>query len=140
MKRPGSILKWVVLVGAAEALLTGVVTVVSPPLFCRLLLGAKLAVSGPALGPLAGIAMLGTGLAAWPSPKPLDGSTRVGRALLAYNVLAMSYLAYLAAGGRYLGVLLWPAVALHAILSALLAYGLVAQSEPIAANRDRTTI
>jgi hypothetical protein len=38
------------------------------------------------------------------------------RALLIYNLLATIYLLYLGVGGKLVGMLLWPAVALHAIL------------------------
>jgi hypothetical protein len=120
----------VVLVAAAEALLTGVVMVVSPSLFCRLILGTELVASGPALGPLAGIAMLGTGFATWPTPRGANQPTRAIRALVAYNVLATIYLAYLGARGLYVGILLWPADALHAILSMLLVYAWIAQPGP----------
>jgi hypothetical protein len=99
------------MVAAAEALLTGIVTAIYPTLFCRLVFGAELTASGPALGPLAGIAMLGVGMAAWPARLP---------ALLTYNVLATLYLAYLALAGAFVGVLLLPAIALHAALSVLL--------------------
>jgi hypothetical protein len=112
--------RWVAVAAAAETLVTGAVTVIRPSLFCRLVLGAELAVSGRALGPLAGIAMLGAGLVAWPAPRVANQSIRVLRALAAYNVLATIYLAYLGAGGLFVGILLWPAVALHAILAALL--------------------
>ncbi|MNL80973.1 hypothetical protein D3C87_2079590 [compost metagenome] len=40
--------------------------------------------------------------------------------MLAYNVAVTLYLAYLAVAGGLTGVLLWPAVALHAIFSILL--------------------
>lgn len=117
-------------------MLTGLVTVISPSLFCRLVLGVDLAVSGPALGPLAGIAMLGMGLAAWPAPKRAYRPTRVLRALIAYNVLATIYLTYLGAGGLYVGILLWPAVALHAVLSVLLVYASIAQAGPDGSDPD----
>jgi hypothetical protein len=64
---------------------------------------------------VAGIALIALGIACWPGP-PLVG-------MLTYSALVMLYLAYLAylgfAGG-VTGVLLWPAVFLHVILTALL--------------------
>jgi hypothetical protein len=101
--------------------------VISPSLFCQLVLGAKLSASGPALGPLAGIAMLGAGLAAWPVPERSSQPARVARALTTYNVLATIYLAYLGTGGLFVGILLWPAVALHAILSVLAGHAWLTQ-------------
>jgi hypothetical protein len=43
------------------------------------------------------------------------------RALSVYNVLATIYLLYAATGGQLNGILLWPAIALHAIFSIFLA-------------------
>jgi hypothetical protein len=41
--------------------------------------------------------------------------------MLGYNLLATIYLLYLGIVGKPAGVLLWPAVALHLLLTALLA-------------------
>ena len=40
--------------------------------------------------------------------------------MLTYSVLATLYLAYLGIRGEWVGPLLWPAVALHAVLTLLL--------------------
>ena len=44
------------------------------------------------------------------------------RAMLIYNVLIALYLAYLGAAEHLGGVLLWPGVALHAIVALLLVW------------------
>jgi hypothetical protein len=118
-----SIEKWTVPVAAAEAAITGIVLIVSPPLFARLIMGVELGSAAEVLGRLAGIAMLGTGLAAWSSPQEQSHPRSSVRALLVYNLLATIYLGYLGLGGRLTGVLLWPAIALHAIFAVLLASG-----------------
>ena len=59
----------------------------------------------------AGIALIALGIACWPGP-PLVG-------MLTYSALVTLYLAYLGFAGLS-GILLWPAVVLHAILTALL--------------------
>jgi hypothetical protein len=41
--------------------------------------------------------------------------------MLTYNVLATLYLLYLGIRGEWVGILLWPAVVLHAVLILLLA-------------------
>jgi hypothetical protein len=41
--------------------------------------------------------------------------------MLGYNLVATIYLSYLGIAGNPVGVLLWPAVALHLLLTALLA-------------------
>jgi hypothetical protein len=61
---------------------------------------------------VAGIALIALGVACWPGP-PLVG-------MLSYSVLATLYLAYLGFAGNLSGVLLWPVVVLHLILTAFL--------------------
>ena len=118
-----------VLVAAIEAAATGAVLIVTPPLFGWLIFDAAFAEAGHALARLTGIALLGLALACWPTST--TGGTSAARALLIYNVLAAIYLLYLAVGGRLVGVLLWPAVVLHAILSAFLARALLRRNIPI---------
>jgi hypothetical protein len=75
---------------------------------------------------VAGIALIALGIACWPGP-PLLG-------MLTYSAL---YLAYLGLAGGLTGVLLWPAVILHAILTALLTLGVAQLLNPISArNRN----
>jgi hypothetical protein len=45
--------------------------------------------------------------------------------MLTYNFLVTIYLTVVGIGGEFVGVLLWPAAALHAALTALLAYPLI---------------
>jgi hypothetical protein len=61
---------------------------------------------------VAGIALIALGIACWPGP-PLVG-------MLSYSVLATLYLACLGFADSLIGVLLWPVVVLHLILTALL--------------------
>jgi hypothetical protein len=77
----------------------------------QLVLGERLTGVAIPIARVTGIALIALGIACWPGP-PLAG-------MLAYNVLVTLYLAYLGFAGLA-GVLLWPAVALHAILTALL--------------------
>jgi hypothetical protein len=53
------------------------------------------------------------GIACWPGP-PLVR-------MLTYSAVVTLYLAYLGFAGGWTGVLLWPAVVVHLILTALLA-------------------
>ena len=41
--------------------------------------------------------------------------------MLAYNALAAAYFVVLGIGGEFVGVLLWPAAIVHAVLAVLLA-------------------
>jgi hypothetical protein len=112
-------------VAAAIEAATGLALMIYPPILSRLLLGEDVFGAGIALGRIAGFALLALGLACWPGIKPLDRNTPALRALLLYNLLATLYLAYLGIRGRPVGSLLWPAVALHCVLSLLLARGLL---------------
>jgi hypothetical protein len=113
-----STVKWPVLIAAVEAGATGLVLMISPALFGRLIFGAELSEAGQALGRLAGIALVGFALASWSVPAAASQSAE--RALLIYNLLATLYLGYLGLAGQLVGMLLWPAVALHAVLLILL--------------------
>ena len=95
----------------------GVTLLVSPSVVAGMLLGASLD-GTPALivGRIAGAALLALGSACWLARD--DGPNRAQRGLVAamllYNCIAVVVLASAGAGMRLAGVLLWPAVALHA--------------------------
>ena len=77
-------------------------------------MGEELAGVAIPVARVAGIALIALGIACWPGP-PLVG-------MLIYSAAVTLYLAYLGFAGGLTGVLLWPAVVLHAILTALLAH------------------
>jgi hypothetical protein len=105
-----------VLTAFAEAA-TGLALIVVPSVVARLLFGAELGGVTVVVARVAGIALLSLGLACWSGNTP---SLAAIRGMTVYNVLAAAYLAYLGVFGEWVGVLLWPAVVLHAILSLLL--------------------
>jgi hypothetical protein len=102
---------------------TGLALLALPRFAVRLLLGAELQGAGVAAGRLCGVALVSLGLACWPergtTPDRLD--RRATRALLVYNASATAYLAALLALDGDRGILLIPAIALHAVLTAVLA-------------------
>jgi hypothetical protein len=102
-----------VLTAVAEAA-TGAALLIVPSLVGRLLLGEELGGVAVPVARVAGIALIALGVACWPGPP------RIG--MLIYSAAVTVFLAYvgLTGGG---GVLLWPAVVLHAVLTALLARG-----------------
>jgi hypothetical protein len=104
--------KMLVLAAAGEATL-GLVLLVYPPIVVRLLFNAQIAGAGMVMSRVAGIALIALGVACWPGPP------RVG--MLTYSAVVTLYLAYLGFTGSSTGPLLWPAVVLHMILTALLA-------------------
>jgi hypothetical protein len=105
-------MKSVLVLAAVGEALTGLALLVVPSLVGRLLLGEELAGAAVPVARVAGIALIGLGVACWPGP-PRNG-------MLIYGAAVTVFLAYvgLTGGG---GVLLWPAVVLHAVLTALLA-------------------
>ena len=113
--------RWIVLAASVNLALTGLVLIVSPAVFAAFILGAEVSEVGQALGRIAGAAMLGFALASWPRPVTAYPPISVVRALLSFNFLATIYLAYLGATGGLVGVLLWPAVAVHGTFAILLA-------------------
>ncbi len=91
---------------------TGLALVVFPSMVGRLLLGVDLTGVAVPVARVAGIALIGLGIACWPGP-PLIG-------MLTYSALVTLYLAFLGVVEKMTGALLWPAVILHLILTALL--------------------
>jgi hypothetical protein len=111
------------LLGLAAALegATGLALLIDPPVVARLLLGGDLTGAGAAVGRVAGLGLLSLGLACWPGSGVPRDVTPALRGMLTYNLLATVYLLYLGIDGEGVGMLLWPAVVLHAVLTLLLA-------------------
>ena len=105
--------KLLTLTAVAEAA-TGLALLVAPSLVARLLLGTELTGVSIPIARVAGIALIALGVACRPGATALCG-------MLTYSVLATIYLGYLAIDGQWVGPLLWPVVALHAVLTLLLA-------------------
>jgi hypothetical protein len=100
-----------ILAAIAEAA-TGLGLVIVPSVVGQLLLGEALTGVAIPVARVTGIALIALGIACWPGP-PLVGMS-------IYSALVMLYLAYLGFAGGLTGVLLWPVVVLHLILTALL--------------------
>ena len=112
--------QWSVLVAAVEVAATGLVLLVRPSLFAWLVFGAEFSDAGYALARLTAIGLFGLAFATWPVSGTTSDPASSVRGLLIHNVLATFYLFYVGIGGQLTGILLWPAVALHAIFSILL--------------------
>jgi len=91
---------------------TGLALLIVPSLVGRLLLGEDLTGIAIPVARVAGIALIALGIACWP------GTPLVG--MLTYSAAVTLYLAYVGFAGDLTGILLWPAVVLHIILTALL--------------------
>jgi hypothetical protein len=107
--------KLLALTAVGEAVL-GLVLLVHPPVVVRLLFGAEIPGAGMVMGRITGISLIALGVACWPG----SGTARAVWGMLTYSALVTLYLAYLGIEGTWSGVLLWPTVALHGILTLLL--------------------
>jgi len=93
---------------------TGLALIIAPSLVGRLLFGEELAGIVIPVARVLGIALLALGVCCWPGSTALCG-------MLTYSALVTLYLLYLGIRGEWVGLLLWPVIALHGILTALLA-------------------
>ena len=100
----------VLVFSAVAEVATGLVLMLDPAVLAGLLLGAELSGVGLILARCFGVALLALGLAP------------AVRTLLIYNALIALYLGYLGASGQASGPLLWPVVALHAVVALLLVW------------------
>ena len=119
---------WLLSVAAAIEAATGLALIIYPQAVASLLLGADLGTAGIAVGRVAGIALLSLGAVCWLSRRAAN-ELAVLPAILTYNLLVTMYLASLGFGGESVGILLWPAVAIHAVLTLLFAYARVVDKQ-----------
>ena len=115
-------MKGALMLAAIGEAATGLALLLVPSLVGRLLLGEAFVGVAVPVARVAGIALIGLGVACWPGPPRLG--------MLVYSAAVSLYLAYLGFVSGLDGVLLWPAVIVHVILTVLLAPGVV---------RDRRT-
>jgi hypothetical protein len=116
-------MKNVLSIAAVLEAATGLGLVLAPALVGRLLLGMELSGAGIPVGRVLGIALLSLAVACGP------GTPRAG--MMIYSTAAALYLAMLGITGSATGILLWPAVVLHVLLSALLITASTKSSPPI---------
>jgi len=103
----------VLVLAAVSEAATGMALLVVPSLVGQLLLGAELTGVAATVARVTGLALIALGVACWPGT-PLAG-------MLTYSVTVTLYLAYLGIAGGPSGILLWPVIVLHLILTILLA-------------------
>ena len=93
---------------------TGVALLIVPSLVGLLLFGVQLTGIAVTVARLSGIALIGLGVACW-TGTPLLG-------MLTYNAAATLYFVFVGIATGFGGILLWPVVFLHAIVTAFLAW------------------
>jgi hypothetical protein len=110
-------------VAAVLEVATGMALLIVPSLVGRLLFGEEFTGIVIPVARVLGIALLALGVCCWPGSTALCG-------MLTYGALVTLYLAYLGLVGGFTGILLWPVVVLHAILTILLARAWVQSRKP----------
>lgn len=113
--------KVLVLAAASEAA-TGLALLVVPSVVGQLLFGAELTGITLTVARVTGIALVALGVACWPATSLLG--------MLTYSAAVTLYLAYVGIAGGLTGILLWPAVVAHMVLTALLFWELVRDKTP----------
>jgi hypothetical protein len=110
--RFASTMKKLLVLAACVEVLTGLALLIVPSRVSLLLFGEELnGVATPIAG-MTGIALIALGVACWPGPALIG--------MLTYGALVALYLAYISLAGGWTGLLLWPAVVLHVVLTGLL--------------------
>jgi len=110
--RVASTMKKLLVLAACVEILTGLAFLIAPSRVGLLLFNEELNGIATSIARMTGIALIALGVACWPSPALV--------AMLTYGVLVALYLAYVGLVGGWTGVLLWPAVVLHVVLTGLL--------------------
>jgi hypothetical protein len=105
-------MKWVLILAAVAEVTTGAALVLAPSLVAQLLFGEELTGVAIPVARVTGISLVALGVACWPGP------ARLG--MLIYNAAAALYLAYVGFAEGLTGIMLWPAVMAHVILTVLL--------------------
>lgn len=118
---------------AVVEILTGLALLVTPTFVVGLLLSDGANPTGLAVARILGIGLLSVGIAGWESQgKEIHFAPRAG--LCTYNVGAATTLLILGTYGGMNGILLWPAMILHAVIGAMMLWVILVPS-PEAADQ-----
>jgi hypothetical protein len=109
--------KKLVAVCAIGEAITGIALIVVPVLVAHLLFGTELSGVAIIAGRVAGMALIALGVACW----PYGVGDRALCGMLTYSMFVTLYLGYVGVTGVFVGILLWPVLVLHAVLTLLLA-------------------
>jgi hypothetical protein len=115
--------RMILVVTAVLEAATGAALLFVPSFVGRLLLGEELTGVAIPVARVLGIALIALGVACWPGRTALCG-------MLVYSAAVTFYLAYVGFAGGFAGILLWPVVVVHLILTALLTRAFISGTEP----------
>ncbi len=98
---------------------TGLGLIAVPAIVVRLLLGGELVGASIPLGRVAGVALFALGVACWRAQYDAQSCAARGlvSAMMLYNIGAILILALAGIGSGFVGIALWPAVILHAVMA-----------------------
>ena len=120
--------------GVAIELVTGLTLLVIPGVVIRVLIGADEGTTSTIVGRVLGGALLGLGIAG-ASARGRTPERRIVLAYLVYNVSTAAVLAAASVAGTANGILLWPVVAVHALLAVVLLAALLVRTPSRTASR-----
>jgi hypothetical protein len=112
--------KLLLLITALVEAATGLCLLILPAMLFAVLLGLERAtVDTIFIGRIAGAALLAIGIASWMARSDTPTPAQLGllTGIFVYNTTTSMLLAFAGAVLKMVGILLWPAVALHAILA-----------------------
>ena len=112
--------KLLLLITALVEAATGLCLLILPAMLFAVLLGLERAtVDTIFIGRIAGAALLAIGIASWMARSDTPTPPQLGllTGIFVYNTTTSMLLAFAGAVLKMVGILLWPAVALHAILA-----------------------
>lgn len=120
--------KLLILTAMGEAAF-GLLLLVVPRLAVQALFDAEVDAVGVIMSRIAAVALIGLGVACWPSRTGEGRQQLYG--MLTYSILVMLYLVRIGIRGVPVGRCLWPAVIIHAVLIVLLTVaGIKARRSP----------
>jgi len=114
--------RMILFVTAALEAATGAALLVVPSVVGRLLFGEEFTGVAIPVARVTGIALIALEVACWPGRTALCG-------MLVYSAAVTLYLAYVGFAGGFAGILLWPVVVVHLILTAPLTRALIGGTE-----------
>jgi hypothetical protein len=108
-------MKSVLAFAAVAEVATGLILLVYPSMVVRLLFAAEMTGPSIVISRIAGVSLIALGLACWPGVR-----SRALFGMLIYSSFVALYFIGLGVAGESVGKLLWPAAAVHVILSIFL--------------------
>ena len=106
-------------VAALGEAVTGVSLLLNPALVTQLLFSTKVDGTGAVMSRIAGIALVGLGFACFPGRNASDSTQRAFLGMFTYSFVVTIFFGYIAIGGGKFGILFYPAIAVHAVITTL---------------------